>query len=424
MPSKDPSDNFCGWLLYLPLALISMVCTTYSPITAIHSELRVVKMTGLVSPSLIYFFSIFQQIPITISERINFYPAPTYNLFRMNTTKSPGQQRSGQYPRGSLNNDGKIGCLWMYFPTRLHPWIALKYIFNIDLFANICFCVFGAAILRWSITKHHQWCPWWGCYGHCVSYGVLILSQGGLLAISAGLLGSRTYKWLNDGSLPGKVAAWFYLRTFFYGVQLTLFFIQLAGWTTDYDWWEGDRDKIDASKRILIQIDKPIGTLVRVQGSYWNEINAVNWSIVTGSSNVLGWLYLIIIGFTARKAVQKCDEDRKLSLEQVRYQFKDLAREKIRLMEKDVALKIHDYNEGKFGSPDVGNGQNQVRFIGGGFRTFKSVFDNQSSPQPLPMPIKGNSQELDSEQQQDQQWQSFRLDTESPINDNDSWASE
>jgi hypothetical protein len=217
---------------------------------------------------------------------------------------------------------------------------------------------------------------------------------------------------------------WFYLRTFFYGVQLTLFFIQLAGWTTDYDWWEGDRNQIDASKRILIQIDNPIGTMVRVQGSHWNEVNAVNWSIVMGSSNVLGWLYLMIIGFTARKAVQKCDEDRKLPLEQVRYQFKDPAQKKIRLLEKDIALKIHDYNEETFGGPERSNRKNQLAFIEGGARTFNPAFDDQSSPQPMPMPTIANSHEPLFEHHEDKQWASFRVDSEAADNDPGSWASE
>ena len=94
----------------------------------------------------------------------------------------------------------------------------------------------------------------------------------------------------------------------------------------------------------MIQLDKPVGSVVRVQGSYWNEVNARNWSIMMGVSNVAGWLYLIIIGFTAKKAVAKCNQDRFLPLEAVKYRPKDLYREDMRLIDKETAEKIHDYN--------------------------------------------------------------------------------
>jgi hypothetical protein len=159
----------------------------------------------------------------------------------MDKAKVKQTQSSGTYPHSKINNDGKIGCLWLFFPTRLHPWVAFKYILDIDFFANICFIIFGLSLGYWSVKKTHEYCPWWGCYGHCASYALFITIHGIILGIYSFVMGRFTLRWLNNGSLPCKASVWFALRTFFYGVELILFFIQLAGWTTDYDWWEGDR---------------------------------------------------------------------------------------------------------------------------------------------------------------------------------------
>jgi len=279
----------------------------------------------------------------------------------MNAQVKPTQ--TGQYPHSKINNDGKIGCLWLFFPTRMHPWVALKYILDIDFFLNICFIIFALSLGWWSSKKTHEYCPWWGCYGHCFTYALFLGVQGIVLGTYVACMSRNTFRWLNDGSLPGKVSVWVWLRTFFYMVQLALFFIQVAGWTTDFDWWEGDRDKIDASKRILIQVDNPVGSVVRVQGSYWNEVNARNWSILMGFSNVLGWMYLLIIGFTAKKAAIKCNGDRDLPLELTRYQPKDPNREEWRLIDKETAVKIHGYNVQQVYGDNGGNASEQVALV-------------------------------------------------------------
>jgi hypothetical protein len=148
----------------------------------------------------------------------------------------------------------------------------------------------------------------------------------------------------------------------------------------------------------LIQLEKPVGSTVRVQGSYWNEVNARNWSIMMGVSNVTGWLYLIIIGFTAKKAVAKCNQDRFLPLEAVKYLPKDLYREDIRLIDKETAEKIHDYNVQQIYGADGGNIENGQSEIWSGLGQNKGM----NAPAPMKMGLSNAAIKKYGEAERDQ----------------------
>jgi len=117
-----------------------------------------------------------------------------------------------------------------------------------------------------------------------------------------------------------------------------MYVIQLGGFVHDI-FMVHKNQKDEERLRILGEETTPRGTTVRVEGSYYNEMNALNYAILLACTQVFFILWLLILGWTMKTAAFRCNEDMNLPLERVLVKENPL-KEEICLMSKDNAKVI------------------------------------------------------------------------------------
>merc|ERR1712087_838647 len=80
----------------------------------------------------------------------------------------------------------------------------------------------------------HDFCAWWGCAGHCLTFGGWILIQGIFLSIYSACLEKNLYKSMRETkNLVPKINCYFFFRNFLYFLHFLMYILQFGGYCYD-----------------------------------------------------------------------------------------------------------------------------------------------------------------------------------------------
>lgn len=86
--------------------------------------------------------------------------------------------------------------------------------------------------------------------------------------------------------------------------------MQLAGYINDWYHIHGKQKKEEKLvERILVESDTALGTTVRVAGSYYNELTAINFALMWVTVQLIFMCYWAILGHTMNQAAHRCIQD-------------------------------------------------------------------------------------------------------------------
>merc|ERR1711920_800443 len=99
--------------------------------------------------------------------------------------------------------------------------------------------------------------------------------------------------------------------------------IQFGGYIND--WYEAHDEQKDGEKiptirlndgnqnRALVELDLPVGTTVRVAGSYYNELTALNFALFWVCLQIIFMCYWMALGHTMKEAAHRVVQDNEKS---------------------------------------------------------------------------------------------------------------
>ena len=226
-------------------------------------------------------------------------------------------------PLKSNNNDGKMNCLWMIMPTRLHPFVCLKYTLDFDIYVNVAFALYGIGLAYWQTKdgdNYKTFNAWWGVYGNTGMFGIFFCICHLSCWITALIMDKYTLYYLKvTKNLVCRIIHYIMARQVVLGMHLLMLVIQLGGYIND--WYEAhdNQKKLEKIKdpngeRILSESKYALGTTVRVEGSYYNEMTALNFALFWVALQLMFICYWMALGHTMSCAAHRVVQDNEKSI--------------------------------------------------------------------------------------------------------------
>jgi len=224
-------------------------------------------------------------------------------------------------PLKSNNNDGKMNCLWIIMPQRLHPFVCLKYTLDFDIYVNFACVIYTFFLAGWQTKdgdNYETFNAWWGVYGNTGGFGLFFCAMHFSCWVTALVMQRSILYYLKvTKNLVCRIIHYILWRQVVLGLHILMLVIQLGGYVND--WYEAHDQQKRLEKiptddiRILSESETPLGTTVRVEGSYYNEITAINFALFWVVMQLMFICYWMALGFTMSAAAHRVVQDNEKS---------------------------------------------------------------------------------------------------------------
>jgi len=137
-------------------------------------------------------------------------------------------------------------------------------------------------------------------------------------------------------------------------MHLLFLLVQFGGYVND--WYEAHdqqkrQERLSTTwkpKRMLVEVEDPIGTTVRVEGSYYNELTALNFAMFWVALQIIFICYWMALGHTMKEAAHRVVQDNEKSTK-LTMPKKDPLKKQIFMVSDQEAKKMIGENDEEIG---------------------------------------------------------------------------
>jgi len=137
-------------------------------------------------------------------------------------------------------------------------------------------------------------------------------------------------------------------------MHLLFLLVQAGGYVND--WYEAHQQQKEGEKtpdnlgldRRLVELEQPIGSTVRVAGSYYNELTALNFAMFWCAMQIIFVCYWFTLGHTMKEAAHRVVQDNEKSTK-FTIPKKDPLKKQIFMVSAQEAKKMVGENDEELG---------------------------------------------------------------------------